>query len=373
MGNSLLAPAIPDILDHFGRPDSAAGLLVAATALPGIVVAPLIGLAADRFGRRAVLSPCLFVFGLAGIAVSTAPTFTTMLLARFALGIGAAGLVNLAIVILSDHFEGDARTRWIGANSGVLTVALALLPLMSGQITHLAGWRWALAPQAFGIVTALAAWRILEPGRPDRYVTLAEQLRGARLALADRVVLSSVIASAVTFAVIFGVFLAALPTHLDGEFGLGADGRGMVFGVPAISAALVAFNLRRLRGRFGVRALLIGSATVWAAAFVVIGSAPALWALLVGALVYGFGEGGMIPTLQDEAMRRAPDDQRGSVMAAWTAAARLGQTAGPLVTSGILAVAGTTAAVLAGAVGAVALVGLYGFGPMRRSVSSVAG
>ena len=116
MGNSLLSPAIPNILDEFGRGDSSAGLLVAATSLPGIVVAPVVGLLADRHGRRQVLVPCLVVFGLAGVMVATAQSFALMLVFRFVMGFGAAGLINLAVVIISDNFPGEQRTYWIGCS-----------------------------------------------------------------------------------------------------------------------------------------------------------------------------------------------------------------------------------------------------------------
>ena len=42
MGNTLLAPAVPNILDEFGVSDSGAGLLIAATSFPGIFMAPVI-------------------------------------------------------------------------------------------------------------------------------------------------------------------------------------------------------------------------------------------------------------------------------------------------------------------------------------------
>ena len=57
LANTLVGPAIPDILDAFDQPDSRAGLFVAAGTLPGIGMAPVIGVLADRFGRRAVLVP----------------------------------------------------------------------------------------------------------------------------------------------------------------------------------------------------------------------------------------------------------------------------------------------------------------------------
>ena len=75
MGNALLSPAIPDVLAEFGEPDSSAGILVASMSIPGVFVAPVIGLLADRLGRRNVLVPCLALFGIGGIFAATAPTF----------------------------------------------------------------------------------------------------------------------------------------------------------------------------------------------------------------------------------------------------------------------------------------------------------
>lgn len=348
MGNSLLAPAIPDVLDHFGRPDSAGGLLIAATSLPGIVVAPLIGLLADRFGRRRVLVPCLAIFGAAGIVAATAPTFPIMLAGRFAMGFGAAGLVNLAITLIGDRFTGDRRTYWIGKNAGVLTAALAAFPLLSGVITDLAGWRWALAPYGLGLVTAAAAWKILPPDDRRATTTVGEQLAGVGDFLRDRTILATFIGGGLGFAVMFGVFLAVLPTHLENEFGLSAAARGVVIGLPAVTSSLGAFNLTRIRSRTGTGRLLVGAAALWVAAFAVMGLAGSLWLLVVGTLLYGVAEGTMLPTMQDVAIAESPDDQRAAVMATWTGFARLGQTTGPLVAGLVLAVSDSRVAMLAG-------------------------
>ena len=106
LNNTLIGPAIPDILAAFDQPTSRAGLLVASGALPGIVVAPLIGVLADRFGRRRVLVPCLVVFGVGGGLAALAPSFALLLLLRLIQGAGGAGLINLAVVIIGDHWTG---------------------------------------------------------------------------------------------------------------------------------------------------------------------------------------------------------------------------------------------------------------------------
>ena len=367
MGNALLSPAIPNILDTFGKPDSAAGLLVAATALPGIVVAPIVGLLADRVGRRNVLVPCLATFGVAGAAVAVAPTFELMLVARFVMGFGAAGLVNLAVVLIGDTFPEDRQAHWIGKNTGVLTVALATFPLISGIITEQAGWRWALAPCGFGVVTAAAAWLMLEPGRPGSPPTVRAQLAGVGEALRNRTILGTLFGGGLAFALIFGVFLAVLPNHLEGEFGLSAGWRGLVIGLPAITSSLSAFNLQGIRRRVPIGRLLIISAALWSASFALMGLATALAVLIVGTLIYGLAEGAMIPALQTTAMSNAPDEHRAAVIASWTGFARMGQTSGPLAAGLILAAGGTTWALLSGAIAAAGLTAIFALTEVRHA------
>lgn len=349
MGNSLLAPALPDVLADFGRPDRDAGLLVAATSLPGVVVAPVIGVLADRFGRRRVLTPCLAIFGAAGTVAVTAPTFAVLLAARFAMGFGAAGLVNLAIVLLSDTFEGDERTARVGRNTGVLTVGLATFPLASGVVTDLAGWRWALAPYSLGLVVAAVAWRALPADAGRTTAGVREQLDGIGELIRRPVVLASYLAAGLGFAAMFGVFLAILPGHLEAEFGLGAGWRGVVLGLPAITSSLSAFNLGRIRSRLATGTLLVAAGLAWVVSFTTIGLAGALWPVLLAALLYGAAEGAMFPTMQLVALGEADDDQRASAMAIWTGFARFGQTVGPLLAALALAAAGSTPALLLGA------------------------
>lgn len=348
MGNSLLSPAIPDVLDEFDRPDSASGLLIAATSLPGIVVAPVIGLLADRFGRRRTLTPCLAVFGAAGVVAVLAPTFEIMLAARFVMGFGAAGLVNLAITLIGDRFTGERRTYWIGKNSGVLTAGLAVFPLLAGFVTDAAGWRWALAPYGLGLATAAAAWTILPPDTGRTTVSVRAQLGGIGAMVRHPTIGATFVGGALGFAAMFGVFLAVLPTHLENEFGLSAGWRGVVIGLPAVTSSIAAFNLTSIRRHVATGRLLVGMALLWIVAFALIGLAGAIAVLVVGALLYGLGEGSMFPTMQDVAISEAADDERASVMATWTGFARLGQTLGPLLTGLVLAASGSTAAMLAG-------------------------
>lgn len=362
MGNTLLAPVIPDILDEFDVGDGGAGLLIAATSFPGIFMAPVMGVLADRFGRRRVVAPCLATFGAFGIAAALAPTFAFLLVARFGMGIGAAGLINLAVVLIGDHWSALDRTRLIGRNAAFLTVCLALMPPIGGLLAELGGWRLALAPYGLGLVTAAVAWRMLPADDPDTSVSLRNQLAGIGAVIRRPAVIVVLVGGTASFMMIFGVFLSTLPIHLENEFGYGASIRGLFIAIPAVASTIVAFNLQRVRERVAARRLLVASALTFAVGFALIGATTSVALLVLGCVVYGFGEGAMIPTLQDQAVELSPSEHRGAVVAVFVGAARLGQTIGPLGAAAIFGATSTFVALEVGAALAVGLAVLFALG-----------
>ena len=356
LANTLVGPAIPDILDAFDQPDERAGLFVAAGTLPGIVMAPVIGILADRHGRRAVLVPCLLAFGLFGVLSAAAPSFWVLLVLRVLQGVGSAGLINLAVVLIGDRWSGIERARRVGHNAAVLTISLAVFPPVGGLLTELGGWRLSFAPYAIGLWTALRIWRGLLPTPATDGVGVREQLGAARSAVRQRDVVGSISIGFVLFVLIFGLFLTALPVHLEREFDLGAGWRGLVLAVPALTSTIGALRVGALRARHGAVPLVAAAGALFTVAFVVMGLAGSLPVLLAGALVYGAGEGICIPTLQDVVTGAAPPSQRGAVVAVWVGAARAGQTAGPLAASAVYGAVGTGSTfVIGGALAAVIL------------------
>lgn len=356
LANTLVGPAIPDILEAFDQPDSRAGVFVAAGTLPGIVMAPVIGVLADRFGRRAVLVPCLVAFGVFGLLSALAPTFPALLALRLCQGIGSAGLINLAVVLIGDHWTGNERARIVGQNAAILTVSLAIFPPVGGLLTELGGWRLSFAPYALGLATAVLIYHRLDANRPAGGVTVRAQLRGAGSALRNRDVIGSVSIGFVIFMLIFGLFLTAMPVHLESEFGLSAGQRGLVIAIPAITSTFTALRLGWLRSRFGVVGLLVSASVLFSVAFVVMGLAAALPVLFAAALLYGLGEGVFIPTLQDVVAGASAPEQRGAVVAVWVGAARAGQTVGPLLAAALYGATSTGATFVIGGVIAAGLV-----------------
>jgi len=364
MGNSLIAPVIPDILRDLQLSDSSAGLIISAVALPGVIVAPIIGLLADRLGRRLVLVPCLTLFGIGGVAVAFAPNLTVILGARLLQGIGAAGLINLAVVLIGDHWDGPDRTRLIGRNASMLTVGLATFPLLSGSIAEVFSWRISLLPQAAALIVAALVWKHLDQARPAVQVSLAQQLSGLGIAFRQPAIRSVVIGGFVVFVLVFGIFLSTLPLHLERQFGMSSGVRGLFLSIPAVTGSLVAFNLQRIVGRFNTHRTLIGAGILFVISFFILGVAPMAGLVVVGCALYGLGDGALIPILQNRAVDEAPPEQRGAVVAVWVGAARLGQTVGPVAAAGVFMATSTGTAMVLGSAIAVGMVIYMALSPL---------
>lgn len=366
LSNTLVTPAIPDILADFKVSAARAGLLVAAGSVAGVVVAPVAGILADRFGRRIILTSSLAVFGVFGGLAALSPTFEILLLARFLQGMGSAGLVNLAVVLIGDHWSGLERTRLVGRNTAVLTVGLAAIPLISGLVTQAAGWRVTFALYTIGLGTAAVAWMVLDGRRPESLPPLKAQLGEALVVVRQPLPLATIIGGFLAFTLIFAVFLTVFPVHLAGQFGLEAGMRGFMISIPALTSTLAAYNLGRIRAAISARTTVILASVGMGTAFLILGMTSSLLVAAAAALLYGATSGSLVPTLQDLNISGSPDEHRAAVVAVFVSAARLGQTVGPLLAGLVVGVAGTAGTITAGSAAALLLLALGVYGPFPR-------
>lgn len=357
MGNVLIAPAIPDIVEDFGVSTGAVGWLLAATTGPGILLAPVIGVLADRFGRREVLVPCLALFGVSGGLAALAPNYPALLALRTLQGVGSAGLINLAIVLVGDTWEGTERTRMMGRNAAALTASIVVLPPIGGALTDAGGWRTTFVPYWLALITAVVVQVRLAAGKRGT-ATFGAQVRAVRPLLRTRVVLAPIVLGFLVFVLVFGLFFTIVPFYLDRTFDVQAGGRGLVLALPALTSTVAALNLGRLQARVPLRRLLAGAFALFAAGFALAAAVPSLLALCAGVLLYGAGEGVTIASLQNAVAGAAPTAGRGAIVAAWVGVARAGQTLGPLLASQGLDGPGARPTLAAGAALAAVLVPL---------------
>ena len=163
-GASAVSPVLPDIAKAFGADAAQASLLVSLFILPMAVLTPLIAMASDRLTLRSVLTTCLLIYGIAGIACAAAPSFPFLIGLRILQGIGAAALELFGLVILIQAADPARLHGAIGRNASVIGISIAVAPLFSGLLA-LISWRATFLSAAIAFPLAFAV-TILSPNLP---------------------------------------------------------------------------------------------------------------------------------------------------------------------------------------------------------------
>ncbi len=339
--NASIAPAIPDIADAFGISDQTSVFILMTAHAPGLVMASVIGVAADRYGRRRVAVPCLLVFGLGGLAIMSSDSLVELLVFRFVQGLGSAGFLSLALVIIGDHYQGTERIRVVGQNSLSITLAVAVLPAAGGLLTELFGWRGPFAMHAATLVLAGCAAGLLPPDRRRTTVPLRHQLRQARPHLWRPEVGVLLLVGPFTFLIFFAVGITTMPIHLENAFGASAGVRGLIQAMPAVSAGLVALSMGRIAGRLSTSMVVRAGYAGFLVCLTGMAVSPSLAVIIAPVLLLGAADQLVVVPLQSRAASLAPDEHRAVMVAAWGTAIRIGQVGGPPAVAGLLAVGDT--------------------------------
>jgi EmrB/QacA subfamily drug resistance transporter len=141
LDQTIVATALPTIVGDLGGLDQLSWV-VTAYLLGATVTMPLWGRASDLYGRKTLFQAAIVVF-LAGSALSGAAQSLGELIAFRALqGLGAGGLMTLAMVIVGEIVSPRERGRYQGYIQMVFVVASVAGPLLGGVFTDHISWRW---------------------------------------------------------------------------------------------------------------------------------------------------------------------------------------------------------------------------------------
>lgn len=330
MGVSLISPVLPAIREAFAVTDAEVGLVITFYTLPGVVIAPFAGLAADRLGRRRVIIPLLFIFGISGAAIAVTTSFVTVLGLRLLQGVGASALVTLAVTLIGDHYEGQQRAAAMGANGSVLASGAAVYPLLGGALGAIR-WNVPFAFYGVAVVLGIAALLVLEEPEAEDDASFRSYLGQMRAIVLSPAILAVNATVLLVFLLFYGSIQTALPLLLSDDFGIGSDRIGMLLALVAVSSASVSFLYGRLsRARTLPQLMRIGFAC-YGGGLVVIGVANSLPLVGAGLLLFGCGFGFMMPSVDLAIAKIAPDELRAGTMGVRTSMLRIGQTVGPVV------------------------------------------
>lgn len=343
LGVTSVTPAFPQIAEALSTTPQSVGLLIAVFTVPGVILTPVLGVLADRVGRKAILVPSLFLFAIAGSACGLVRDFELLLALRLLQGVGAAALGALNVTIIGDLYTGARRTAAMGYNATVLSVGTGVYPAIGGGLATL-GWYLPFFLPVLAVPVGLFVLFALRNPEPKFSGTLAEYLRSAVQLMRAGEVLVLFAASVVTFILIHGAFLAFLPFALECTFGASALWIGVTMSATSFVTATTAFRLGRLARRFGERRLVKAGFLLYIVAMASVPFATTVATLAVPLVLFGVANGINIPSILTLLTAWAPAQFRAAFLSVNGMLLRLGQTLGPVLLGGAVELWGLNSA-----------------------------
>lgn len=324
-GGSLVGPILPAMLDLRGATSRNIGLALSAYTLAALVSTPLLGAVADRLGRKKVIVPCVFLFGVSGLLITQTRSFWLVLVWRACQGIGVGGMLNTVVAAIGDMYQEPERSRAMGWRVTVQALTNATVPLVSGALATLAWFLPFYLHSAAILLGIVVAVRLREPSGAAR---TRGYLLKALSAMANTRAIWLFFSNFMGFVLLYGI-IVYMPILVVRQFGLTTLHSGLAISVAAGMSAVIASQAGRISRAFSERKRVLWGFVCCGLSHLLVGVAGNYAVVLAGMGLWGLGFGVLMPTLNSAAAGLASSELRAGVLSVFTLLIYLGQTVSP--------------------------------------------
>lgn len=327
-GLYLYVPILPVHVQSSGASLYLVGTVVAAYAIPQVLLRIPIGIWSDSLGRHkplVVIGIVVASLGALGLGLSTNPWM--MFLSRMTTGIGAAAWVVFTIYFTS-YYPPEDSGKAIGLISFVQGGAMVTAAAGGGAIADVLGSR-----PTFYIAALLGAFALFALlFSKERLSSKTESVSWrdfSSVATHPVLITVSIMGILFQFSIFAGLF-GFVPVYAA-RIGASHTDLGLITTINLGCSSIGALVSVWLSDRLGYRTTIIWSAlliggSLFAIPFIL--QIPALMALQIS---YGLGRGVLMTTLMALSIRDVPHEHRATAMGVFQAVYAIGTLAGPLV------------------------------------------
>ena len=316
----LLLPALPLYARTLGIPESQIGFIIGLFAVSSMVVKPVAGWAADRWGRKPLMVAGAALFVCSSALYGWSVTVGALLAVRIVHGAGMGLFPTASASMVADLAPPGRRGEAMGLWGAASNVALALGPLGAVWISDRWGFGWLFALSAAVALTALVLTGLQREtlGAPVRVPFGLSALLSPAVAFPSGIVFCLMTS--------YGVQAAFLPIYAQSR---GAN-PGVFFLVLALVVAVARGYAGQISDRLGRVPVAAAGLALVAASLAALAAGGGLAALVTAGVLYGLGFGAAQPALMAWTVDLVTPAERGKAMGTYYTALELGIAAGAI-------------------------------------------
>jgi EmrB/QacA subfamily drug resistance transporter len=174
LSQTMVAPALPKIVDGYETSRSSASWVLTGYLLSASVCTPLAGKLGDLFGKGRVLTWVLLIFSAGSVVCALGNSIGVVIAGRVIQGV-AGGVFPLAFGIINDELPRENRAVAIGLVSAMFGIGGGIGLPLSGVIVDNADLSWLFWIGLIALPAAVATARLV-PASPARRRTRVDWL-----------------------------------------------------------------------------------------------------------------------------------------------------------------------------------------------------
>lgn len=137
LGIGLVIPVLPTIMNELHLSGSVVGYMVAAFAVSQLLVSPLAGRWADKFGRKKMIILGLLFFSVSELLFGVGKTVEVLFISRMLGGVSAAFIMPAVTAFIADITTVETRPKALGYMSAAISTGFIIGPGIGGFLAEI--------------------------------------------------------------------------------------------------------------------------------------------------------------------------------------------------------------------------------------------
>lgn len=339
LGNSMLIPVLPEIGKELKISSFQVSMIITVYSIVAILLIPIAGYLSDRYGRKKVIIPSLFIAGIGGLISGWAAwqadnAFMLILVGRFLQGVGSSGAAPVVMPLVGDMFKEEEQvSSGLGLIETSNTIGKVLSPILGAFLATIIWFLpfW-LIPVFCVISILLVLFLVKVPKKEQEKQPFREFLKNVKEIFHNegKWLMAIFFIGGVIMFVLFGI-LFYLSTILEEKYGIKGVMKGLVLAVPLLALSICSYiagkkikqNKIVMKWCTFISMVLLGGSAFLITFF------ENVYFLLGALFIAGIGIGAALPCLDALVTEGIDKEARGTITSIYSSMRFVGVALGP--------------------------------------------